>query len=139
MAGYIIACGILLKDANNVLLVQRAGKGDRYEGQFALPGGRADGGETPRQAAARELFEETGLLVEPQSLKLVHTWHRFAEDGQEVVGMIFQADAWSGIPSNKEPDKHTQVGWFATNALPEALTPMMRGIIREENGSYTEW
>lgn len=36
---------------------------DRFRGAWELPGGRIDPGETPLQAAVRELHEESGLLL----------------------------------------------------------------------------
>ena len=36
-----------------------------HAGQWALPGGRLDGDETPEAAALRELAEEVGLVVDP--------------------------------------------------------------------------
>lgn len=44
-----------------LLLTRRAGGLRSHAGQWALPGGRLDAGETPEQAALRELHEEVGL------------------------------------------------------------------------------
>jgi 8-oxo-dGTP pyrophosphatase MutT (NUDIX family) len=46
-----------------VLLTRRAAGLRRHGGQWALPGGRLDPGETPEDAALRELEEEVGLAL----------------------------------------------------------------------------
>jgi 8-oxo-dGTP pyrophosphatase MutT (NUDIX family) len=45
------------------LLTRRAIGLPHHRGQFALPGGRLDAGETPTMAARRELFEELGVAL----------------------------------------------------------------------------
>ena len=45
------------------LLTRRATQMRAHAGQWALPGGRCDPGETPEQTAARELEEELGLRL----------------------------------------------------------------------------
>ncbi len=52
----------------SIILTRRAGHLHRHSGQFALPGGRLDAGETSEQAGLRELDEEVGLALEPSSL-----------------------------------------------------------------------
>ncbi|TFZ07621.1 NUDIX hydrolase [Ramlibacter humi] len=51
-----------------ILLTRRAATMSRHSGQWALPGGRLDEGETPEAAALRELREEVGLVLEPEDI-----------------------------------------------------------------------
>lgn len=59
----IVAAGVVVvDDAGRVLLVQRGHEPSR--GRWSLPGGKVEAGETPAEAAAREVAEETGLIVD---------------------------------------------------------------------------
>ncbi|MFF3437417.1 NUDIX domain-containing protein [Streptosporangium sp. NPDC002721] len=58
------ACGtVTVDDAGRILLQRR-----RDTGQWALPMGKMEIGETPSQCAVRETEEETGITVEPVSM-----------------------------------------------------------------------
>jgi len=49
------------------VLTRRASKLKDHPGQWALPGGRREPGETQSEAALRECFEEVGLELQPES------------------------------------------------------------------------
>lgn len=51
-----------------LLLTRRAAGLRRHAGQWAMPGGRIDEGESPEQAALRELHEEVGLALAPSQV-----------------------------------------------------------------------
>jgi 8-oxo-dGTP diphosphatase len=58
----IVGVGAVIVDAGRVVLIRR-----RYEplaGQWSLPGGTLELGETLEQGTAREMLEETGLVVD---------------------------------------------------------------------------
>ncbi len=52
-------------DQTGILLTKRPDSLRRHGGQYALPGGRLDAGETPVEAALRELQEELGVTLDP--------------------------------------------------------------------------
>ncbi|MGI9522618.1 MAG: NUDIX hydrolase [Hyphomicrobiaceae bacterium] len=67
------AVSIVVTSADNlsdacILLTRRPKTMRRHSGQFALPGGRVDAGETSKQAALRELNEELGIAMSAQSV-----------------------------------------------------------------------
>lgn len=63
---------------DDVLLIERGQQ--PFQGELALPGGYIDPGEDTRTAAARELAEETGLVVDPADLRLVGVYDRPGRD-----------------------------------------------------------
>lgn len=63
-----VAVALIERDgALQLLLIKRVPRG-RNAGQWALPGGRVDPGETSAEAALRELCEETGVACRPADL-----------------------------------------------------------------------
>ncbi len=51
-----------------LLITTRAARMRTHAGQYALPGGRLDGGETPVEGALRELREEVALRLPPSAV-----------------------------------------------------------------------
>ncbi|WP_224275002.1 NUDIX domain-containing protein [Streptomyces sp. LS1784] len=92
---------------------------------WTIPGGKVEVGERLDEAAARELREETRLLVEPEDLRLVHTIQvRAGWDGKgPFLLSVFLATAWRGELTNTESNKHLAVTWTPADALPLPMFP----------------
>lgn len=62
----LVGVGALVKEGDSVLLIKR--RYDPEKGFWSIPGGVLELGETVREAAQREVLEETGLRVELEEL-----------------------------------------------------------------------
>jgi 8-oxo-dGTP pyrophosphatase MutT (NUDIX family) len=79
MAAYEIALVLLVDPSGAVLLQHRDEDAVASPNQWSLPGGHLEPGETPQEAARRELLEETGLTAD--ELHPLWSGPRPSEDG----------------------------------------------------------
>lgn len=106
----------------------------RHATGWRLPGGALRAGESATGAAVRKTFDTVGVIVQPGDLDCVHTLHMHA--GPEPrLGLFFVSQHWIGEPSNRQPEKCTDVRWFEMTRLPETLDEYpAAGISAYRNG-----
>ncbi|MFD5318953.1 NUDIX domain-containing protein [Streptomyces sp. NPDC127098] len=121
----LLAAAVLVHDLaeRRVVLLQRGPEAKFAPGHWDLPVGKSDPGEPVTLTAARELAEETGLVVDPAELRLAHVVHgaHGVESPGGFVTVIFTAHRWSGTLDNREPEKHSRAEWVPVDAIPEPL------------------
>ncbi len=109
-----------------ILLLQRATEPEA--GCWGIPGGKVDPFEPVADAVRREVEEETGLrLGEMDLLSLCDMIDR--EAGYHWVAPAYLATEVEGEARLCEPTKHSGLGWFALNDLPEPLTAPTRAAV----------
>ncbi len=72
----------LIHDSGRLLLCRISSELPRWAGQWTLPGGGLNFGESPEDAMVREVLEETGLRVEPVSIATIDSLHDTSEHGE---------------------------------------------------------
>ena len=76
----LLGVGAVVVDEGRVLLVRRGH--EPLKGQWSLPGGLLEIGESLTAGVAREVVEETGLIVEP--IELIELLDRIHHEGERV-------------------------------------------------------
>jgi 8-oxo-dGTP diphosphatase len=108
---------------SQVLLIRRFNTG-YADGQYSVPAGHLDGGETVIAAARREAMEEVGVGIDPQDIEFSSVMHRL--NGEERVDFFVKIRDWAGEPANTEPEKCDDLRWVDVNDLPANTIPYIR-------------
>ena len=111
----INAAGVLFlagEDPRNLLalLVRRTAEGD-HEGEWSIPGGKIEEGETAEEAATRECEEELGLVDFPNDLEL-HT--RRIYDGVDYTTFSCRVPEPFDVTLNEE---HDAFEWISVGSI----------------------
>ncbi|MFB9401465.1 NUDIX domain-containing protein [Streptomyces echinatus] len=111
------------KATNRVVLLQRSQNAKFAQGMWDLPVGKSEPGEPITETAVRELYEETGLTVKPEALKVAHIIHGAwgVEAPNGFLTVVFTAHDWTGELENREPRKHAQVCWVDVAEIPDVF------------------
>jgi 8-oxo-dGTP diphosphatase len=105
----VVVRAICRDDADAVLLLRRAPH-DRFGGLWEMPGGKVDAGETPVQALARELAEESGLAMAGRARRVGPVRRRVTPRGKRIREFVYEVRV-RGIPAlSDEHDAHTWLG-----------------------------
>ncbi len=100
----------IIKDERILLIHKKRGLG---KGKINAPGGRLDLGETPIQAAIREVEEE--VLVTPTGVQPVGELRFQFCDGYSLHGYIFTATDYTGTPGETD---EALPEWFSLDQIP---------------------
>ena len=133
------AGGVVVRGEDIVVIVptRRAADGSKV---LALPKGHMDAGETPVQAAQREVREETGILAEPvRELGQTRYWYRRGGRtiGKEVTFFLFRH---TGGDTADHDDEVEEVRWIGleqaerelSHAAEREMVALARAYLRED-------
>ncbi|SES45729.1 ADP-ribose pyrophosphatase YjhB, NUDIX family [Pedococcus cremeus] len=131
------SAGAFVQREGKILLIQRSDNGN-----WSMPGGAQDPGESLTRTAVRETLEESGVHVRVTGLVGIftdprHVVHYTSNDEvRQEFTVIYRADYVDGDAT--ESDESTHVGWFTADEIVELrMDPSQRkrlewAVSREE-------
>lgn len=106
-------------DADSRVLLAKRPDNKHQGGKWEFPGGKVEAGERAQFALVRELEEELGIVVSPDSLQpLIEVRHCYPD--KAVFLDVWQARGFQGAPHGREGQ---EIGWFQLAALAEMEFP----------------
>jgi ADP-ribose pyrophosphatase YjhB (NUDIX family) len=124
---------IVFDDAGRVLLIERAKP--PAAGLWSVPGGRLEPRETLAQAVAREVREETGLIVEVGTLACVV--ERMADDYHFVILDYFARVAGGTLAAASDARAARFVDYDEIQALP--VTDGLADVLAHARATQPPW
>jgi len=125
----LVFAGGCIFNENGEVLLQRRGDSNKW----GFPGGAIELGETPQQAAIREVKEETGLDVEVGELIGVYTECDMAYpngDRAQSIAIVFEMKAVGGelLCDGKET---LELRYFPLDNMPELFCKQHEDVLKD--------
>jgi 8-oxo-dGTP diphosphatase len=124
----LVVAAALINERSQILLQLRP-EGRSMAGLWEFPGGKVEATETPQQALIRELKEELGIEVSPDSLMPI----TFASEplaNQNLLLLLFACKTWVGEPMALESP---EIAWVSlqemrSRPMPPADAPFIEAL-----------
>ena len=127
----LLGVGAVIVRHEQFLIVRRANP--PLQGQWSIPGGLVETGETTREAVVREIREETGLTIEP--IELIEVFERILRDTNSRVQYHYVViDYLCRIVSgeSRPGSDVSEIRWIAFHdLLIQEITPETRNVIQK--------
>lgn len=137
----IVSAGFLILEKDGKVLLSRRSNTGYRDGEYGLISGHTENMETLADTIIREAFEEAGILVAKEDIRLVYVLSRLSEfDGEQRVDFFWQCSQWKGEIINKEVEKCSDLSWFDKTALPDDIIPYVKKVIetKDQGIKYSE-
>lgn len=110
---------LLMFDADGQILLGRRQNTGFEDGAWHVPAGHLEASESIVQALIREAKEEVGVTIASEDVGFAHIMHSSSGGGR--AAFFFIVRHWGGSPENREPEKCSELAWFALDALPNRM------------------
>lgn len=110
---------LIIKNANNQILLQRRQGTKLCCGFLALPAGHIDSGENAYEAAIREAKEELGITITEKNIIDTFVACRRNISSSPYYDVYFEIDTYEGNITIMEPEKCSELLWCKLQDFPE--------------------
>jgi mutator protein MutT len=137
-----VGVGVFIFDEHERFLMGRR-SGSHCDGQWALPGGHVELGETCAEAAAREVKEEIGLHIDPQNAVIITVVDDiFKKEGLHYVTVYLNVLGAIDDETKKSvkimESSFSEIDWFYPWLLPEDTWDSVKTLINPRNFTQEE-
>ncbi len=113
-----VGVGVFVFKRGSFLMGKR--QGAHGEGSWSVPGGHLEWGEALEQTAAREVKEETGIIIKKIRFGAI-TNDVFEKENKHYLTVWMLSDWDWGQEAITEPDSYVEMGWYNFDLLPSPL------------------
>jgi len=112
-----VGVGIIIENEKKEILIGK--RKSNLSPFYSIPGGHLEAGETFEEAAKKEVFEETGLIIDdPKVFCVTNNLRTFQQQDIHFVSVSLIATKFSGELINKEPEKCEFWRWYPIDKIP---------------------